>query len=153
MSINRWMDKEVVIHNVHNGLLLSHKRNAFESVLMRWINQESFIQSEENQKEKYKYRILTHIYTDSEKMYWWIYFQGSKGETDREQTYGHGRRGREGKMYVESNMESYITICKINSQQEFAVCLRKLKQGLCINLEGWDGEGDRRGFKREGIYV
>ena len=24
----------------------------------------------------------------------------------------------------------------------FAVCLRKLKKGLCINLEGWDGEGD-----------
>ena len=28
------------------------------------------------------------------------------------------------------------------SQQEFAVW--KLKQGLCINLEGWDGEGDGR---------
>ena len=41
-------------------------------------------------------------------------------------------------------MEIYITICKINSQQEFAVWLRKLKQGLCINLEGWDGTGDGR---------
>ena len=30
------------------------------------------------------------------------------------------------------------------SQQEFAVWLRKLKQGLCINLEEWDGEGDGR---------
>ena len=39
-------------------------------------------------------------------------------------------------MYGESNMESYISICKIDSQQEFAVCLRKLKRGLCINLEG-----------------
>ena len=38
----------------------------------------------------------------------------------------------------------HITICKINSQQEFAVWLRKLKQGLCINLEGWGGEGDGR---------
>ena len=37
-----------------------------------------------------------------------------------------------------------ITICKIDSQQEFAVWLRKLIQGLCINLEGWDGEGDGR---------
>ena len=54
----------------------------------------------------------------------------------REQTYGHGERVGEGDMYGESNMESYITICKIDSQQEFAVCLRKLKQGLCINLEG-----------------
>ena len=47
-------------------------------------------------------------------------------------------------MYVQSNMETYIIICKIDSQQEFAVCLRKLKQGLCINLEGWEREGDRR---------
>ena len=43
-------------------------------------------------------------------------------------------------MYGESNMETYITICEIDSQQEFAVWLRKLKQGLCDNLEGWDGE-------------
>ena len=36
-------------------------------------------------------------------------------------------------------MESYIIIRKIDSQWEFAVCLRILKQGLCKNLEGWDG--------------
>ena len=47
-------------------------------------------------------------------------------------------------MYVQRTMETYIIICKIDSQQEFAVCLRKLKQGLCINLEGWEREGDRR---------
>ena len=33
-------------------------------------------------------------------------------------------------MYIESNMETYITICKVDSQWEFAVCLRELKQGL-----------------------
>ena len=38
------------------------KRNAFESVLMRWMNLELIIQSEVNQKEKDKYCILTHIY-------------------------------------------------------------------------------------------
>ena len=58
-----------------------------------------------------------------------------------------------GKMYAESNMETYITMCKIDSQWEFAVCLRKLKQGLCINLEGWDGEGMGGRLKRDGIYV
>ena len=47
-------------------------------------------------------------------------------------------------MYGKSNMETYITICKIDSQREFAVWLRKLKQGLCINLEGWDGVENRR---------
>ena len=38
------------------------KRNAFESVLMRWTNPELLIQSEVSQKKKYKYHILTHIY-------------------------------------------------------------------------------------------
>ena len=39
-------------------------------------------------------------------------------------------RGVEGEMYGKSNMENYITICKIDSQWEFAIRLRKLKQGL-----------------------
>ena len=43
-------------------------------------------------------------------------------------------------MYGKSNMEAYITIYKIDSQWEFALWLRKLRQGLCINLEGWDEE-------------
>ena len=59
-----------------------------------------------------------------------------------EYTYGHGERGGEGKMYGKSNMETYITIYKIDSQREFAVWLRKLKQRLCINLEEWGREGD-----------
>ena len=53
-------------------------------------------------------------------------------------------------MYGKSNMDTYITIFKIDSQREFAVCLRKLKQGFCINLEGWDGEGDGREFQKVG---
>ena len=53
-------------------------------------------------------------------------------------------------MYGESNMEIYITICKIDSQWEFAECLRKIKQGLCINLEGWVGVGDGRRVQKGG---
>ena len=53
-------------------------------------------------------------------------------------------------MYGKSNMETYITICEIDSQWESAVCLRKLKQGLCINLEGWDGKGDGREVQKGG---
>ena len=56
-------------------------------------------------------------------------------------------------MYGKSNMETYITMCKIDSQREFAVCLRKLKQGLSISLEGWDGEGNGREVQRGGEYV
>ena len=70
------------------------------------------------------------------------------------QTYGHGERGGEGEMYGKSNMETYITICKIDSQREFTVWLRKLKQGLCINLGGRRMGRQMGGrFKREGIYV
>ena len=38
------------------------KRNAFESVLMRWMNLEPITQSEVSQEEKDKYCILMHIY-------------------------------------------------------------------------------------------
>ena len=44
-------------------------------------------------------------------------------------------------MHGKSNSETYTNICKIDNQWEFAVCLRKLQQGLCVNLDGWDGEG------------
>ena len=47
--------------HIHNGILFSHKRNAFESVLMRWMNLEPIIQSEVSEKEKEKFCILTHI--------------------------------------------------------------------------------------------
>ena len=55
------MDKEVVyIHTMEYYSAI--KRNTLESVLMRWMNLESIIQSEVSQEEKNKYRILTHLY-------------------------------------------------------------------------------------------
>ena len=59
MAINRWTDKEFVVH-IHNRILLSHKKEPFESVLIRWMNLESTIQMEVNQKNKY--HILMHVY-------------------------------------------------------------------------------------------
>ena len=57
-------------------------------------------------------------------------------------------------MHRESNMETYSTICETDRQREFAVWLRKLKQGLCVSLEGWEGEGDGREVKKKGyIYI
>ena len=60
------------------------KRNAFESVLMRWMNLEPIVQSEVSQKEKDKYHILTLYIQNLEKWYWRIYLQGNNGETDIE---------------------------------------------------------------------
>ena len=49
--------------------------------------------------------------------------------------------------------ETYITIHKIANENLLYVS-KKLKQGLCINLEGWDGEGDGREFLKGGdIYI
>ena len=56
-------------------------------------------------------------------------------------------------MYGNSNMETYITLYKIDSQLEYAVWLRKLKQGLCINLEEWDGKGGGREVRKGGTYA
>ena len=51
-------------------------------------------------------------------------------------------------------MENYISICKIDSQWEFAVQLRELKQRLCNNLERWDGEEDEREIQEGGdIFI
>ena len=38
------------------------KRNEIELSVVRWMNLESVIQSEVSQKEKNKYRMVTHIY-------------------------------------------------------------------------------------------
>ena len=112
MAIERLMDKEVGVC-IHNGILLSYKQEHTELVLMRQISLEPITQSEVSQKEKYEYCILMHIYgiqkdgTDE-------FICKAAMEKHREQTYGHGERGREGEMYGESNMETYITICKID---------------------------------------
>ena len=47
---------------MYNGILLSYKRNGFESGLMSCMNLEPVTQSEVSQKEKDKYCILMHIY-------------------------------------------------------------------------------------------
>ena len=59
--------------------------------------------------------------------------------------------GTRGEVYGKCNMETFITICKIDSQWEFVVWLRKLKQGLSINLEGWDGEGGGTEVQKGGV--
>ena len=78
------------------------------------MNLEPIIQSEVSQKEKYKYCILMQT-NNLERWYWRIYLQGSNGEKDIQNTLMDGEGGK-GEMYEQSNMETYITICKIDSQ-------------------------------------
>ena len=53
-------------------------------------------------------------------------------------------------MCGERKVETYVIICKIDSQRESVVCLRERKQGLCINREGWGGEGGGREVQERG---
>ena len=54
------MDKEDVAH-IYNGIYSGIKRNEIELFVVRWMDLETVIQSEVSQKEKSKYRMLTHI--------------------------------------------------------------------------------------------
>ena len=68
---------------------------------------------------------------ESRKMVLITYLQGSNGVTDIEnRLMDMGKRGGEGEMNGKSNMETYITICKIDSQWEFSIWLRKLTGAL-----------------------
>ena len=55
-----WMKKLWYIYTMECYSAI--KRNAFESVLMRWVNLEPIIQNKVSQKEKDKFYVLTHIY-------------------------------------------------------------------------------------------
>ena len=59
-SADEWIRKLWYIHTMEYYSAI--KKNAFESVLMRWMKLEPIIQSEVSQKEKHQYSILTHIY-------------------------------------------------------------------------------------------
>ena len=59
MPIDRRMDKEDIVH-IYNGIL-AIKRDEIGSFVEMWMDLETVIQSGVSQKEKNKYRILTHI--------------------------------------------------------------------------------------------
>ena len=77
------------------------------------------------------------------------------GEADIENRPMNMARGEEGEgeMDRESNMEIYNTIYKRDSQWEFTVWLRELKQRLCNRLKGGMEREMGGRFRREGTWV
>ena len=59
-STDKWIRKLWYIYTMEYYSAI--KKNAFESVLMRWMKLEPIIQNEVSQKEKHQYSILTHKY-------------------------------------------------------------------------------------------
>ena len=66
---------------------------------------------------------------------------------------GHGEREREGEMYAKSNMETYIAMCKIDGQREFAIWLRNSNMGSASTWRGGMRREMGGRFQKEGIYV
>ena len=59
-STDEWIEK--LWHIYTSGYYSAIKRNEIELFVVRWMDLEPVIQSELSQKEKNKYRMLTHIY-------------------------------------------------------------------------------------------
>ena len=59
-STDEWIMKLWYIYTMEYYSAI--ERNAFESILTRWMNLEPIIQSEESQKDKDKYYTLIHTY-------------------------------------------------------------------------------------------
>ena len=109
MPIDRWMDKEAVVH-VYNGILLNHKKEHI------WVSSKEMGETRayytdwsKSGREKWISYINTYIW-NIEIWYWWTYLQGSNGDTDIENRFmdmGYREEGESG-MCGESNMETYI---------------------------------------------
>ena len=87
------------------------KKNTFESVLMRWMKPEPFIQSKVSQKEKHQYSILTHIY-EIQKDGNDNCMRESKRDTDVQNGLLDSVGEGEGGMIWENDIETCILSCK-----------------------------------------
>ena len=81
----------------------------------------SWGQKESDTTERLNWTEMNTYIWNLEKWHWSIYLQGNNGETIIENRLMDRERGGDGEMDGTSNMKSYITICKIDSQREFAV--------------------------------
>ena len=62
----------------------------------------------------------------------------------------HGQRSLAEPDTTERLSHTQNNILHYRLLKDNGIWLRKLKQGLCINLEGWDGEGDGREVQKGG---
>ena len=86
---------------------------------MRWMNLEPIIQSEGSQKEKDKYHRLKHIYGIQKDGTDEFICKAAMGEADIENRLMDMGRGEERVRCIDSNMQTYITICKRDDQCKF----------------------------------
>ena len=127
LSADEWIRKLWYIYTMECYSAI--KKNIFESILMRWMKLEPFIQSEVSQKEK-QY-INTYIW-NLERWEQWLYMRDIKRDTDIKNRLLDSVREGEGGMIWENSIlhvihNIYITICEIDHQSKFDAWNRALK--------------------------
>ena len=110
--------------------------------------------TERNKSEREKQISYINAYIwNLERWYWWTYLQGGSGDADVENRpwtqWGKERLGRIERVawrHVHYHVE-------IDTRRGFAVWHRELSPVFCETREGWDGEGDNEGVRKERTYV
>ena len=122
MSTDRGMDKEAVVQ-ICNEIFLSHKKGCI------WVSPNEVDEPRANYKEwskseRDKQRLCINACIWSlDRWHGWAYRQSSNGDTDREQTYGHGYGVRkERARCMESNMETYTAAAAKSLQSCPTLC-------------------------------
>ena len=141
MSIDRGIDKEVVVH-IHCGILLSPKKEHL------WVSSNKvdeprgyYTEWSKSERERQIPFINTNMW-DLEIWYWWSYSQGSKGNTDIKNRL-LDTVGEECGMIWENSTETYKQIASGSLIYDAG----HQKPGFCDNLEGWGGEEGGRGVQ------
>ena len=120
------------------------EKNAFESIIMRWMKLEPIIQSEVSQKEKHQCSILMHIYMEVRKMVTiTLYVRQQKRHRCIEQSFGLCWRGRGWDDLGEWYWNMYTIIYEMNCQSKFDAWYWMLGAGAL----GWP-----RGMVQEGRW-
>ena len=136
MSIDRWMDKEVVVH-IHNRILLSHKKECLW-VSSSEVDEPRTYYTEWSKSEREREILYSNTYMQNlEKWSWRIYLQGSDGETAIENRLMDTGRGEERVRCVE--------------RETWKLTLPYVKQVAKRNLLYGSGNSNRGSVSTKGV--
>ena len=149
MSIDRWMDKEVVV-DIYNGIILSHKKEYI------WISSNEvdgprayYTEWSKSEREKQ----ISHIFVywwNLERWYWSSYLQSSNLDSDMENRLLDTLEKGESGMNWQRSTETYISpYVRQLARENLLHDAGYLNQVICDNLEAWVGVR----FKSQGTYV
>ena len=144
MSINSWMDKDIVVL-IYKRILLSHKKECI------WFSSNEveeprayYTEWSKSEKEKQISYIKTYI-RNLKRWYWWTYLQDSSGDANTKNRLVDTVGEEEGGTNWESNTETYtLPYVKQIVNGYLLYHAGSSNMVLSDNLERWDGMGGRR---------